>query len=593
MTSSVYAAIRRFFPVFIGLFLYAGSACAFAPTTMTYQGRLTDNSGVPINTSVNMVFSLYTQSSGGTAIWTESHTGVSVSGGVFQVILGSQGTPLDRSDFSGPLYLGIAVGGDAEMTPRLPLASSGYSLASSNVTLSLTVDCPTDSLQDAINDASPGVNLSITVKGTCPEDIDIRRDGVTLIGGASGKVEGQNTGDQTIVVEGATNVFIKGLTVDPAVAGGTSVFIWKNSHVEISDGSVVAGEINYRHNSIGVIDSSVSFGANPVVTVQEGSQVDLNANLTGDVNIWGGRANISGNLIGNLGIGIQSEVNISGAVNVTGSGINVINSYSSLTLQSGASLTFSVPAYLEAMRGWMASGSSITASQGISFRFGSHFTVDGGASLTVTAEEIWVDDSQLNINGTVTSPNVRLTDTGKLVVADTATVNADINLQDWTSAEFRGNNSAATVTGDINLNEPSYLDFGYGTNYPPILTGNINCVPNGTNLRGTIPFYTGAIDPDCNEELDRVLVVSSVTGNGTVTSDASPYQGPLNCANGATGNCRANFSKDDSVNMTAAPDSGWEFDSWGGDCSVLTLATDSIVMSSNKTCSVTFVETSP
>ncbi|TAK57527.1 hypothetical protein EPO17_01710, partial [Patescibacteria group bacterium] len=95
---------------------------------INYQGKLTDSSGTAVSDgSYNMEFSLYTTSSGGTAVWTETLTGgnrVSVSSGLFSLMLGST-TALTSVDFNQTLYLGVTIGGsgstaswDAEMTPR-------------------------------------------------------------------------------------------------------------------------------------------------------------------------------------------------------------------------------------------------------------------------------------------------------------------------------------------------------------------------------------------------------------------------------------------------------------------------------------------
>ena len=71
-----------------------------------------------------MAFSIYAQKSGGAALWTESHPEVVLLSGVYSVLLGET-TPLGLP-FDGPYYLGIQVGTDPEMTPRLPLSSVGY-----------------------------------------------------------------------------------------------------------------------------------------------------------------------------------------------------------------------------------------------------------------------------------------------------------------------------------------------------------------------------------------------------------------------------------------------------------------------------------
>ncbi len=114
---------------------------------INYQGKLTNASNVAVaNGSYNVRFKLYTQVSGGAAVWTETlcyspdsgttcnGTGadgrVTISNGLFSVLLGST-TSLSSVDFNQTLYLGVEIGGtsaaspswDGEMSPRKKLGA--------------------------------------------------------------------------------------------------------------------------------------------------------------------------------------------------------------------------------------------------------------------------------------------------------------------------------------------------------------------------------------------------------------------------------------------------------------------------------------
>jgi hypothetical protein len=100
------------------------------PMTINYQGRLADPDGTPIDNTdpgLGMTFSLYTQETGGSPVWSESHTGVEVSGGLFSVRLGSV-EPLTTDLLTGDLWLGIKVGNDEEMSPREKLDAVPYAM---------------------------------------------------------------------------------------------------------------------------------------------------------------------------------------------------------------------------------------------------------------------------------------------------------------------------------------------------------------------------------------------------------------------------------------------------------------------------------
>ena len=102
-------------------------AATNVPQLMSYQGRLTDADGNPLTGTYNMQFCLYDTDVGGTPVdgWCENQT-VSVTDGVFSVLLGSI-TPMPETVFDGTeRYLGVKVESDAEMTPRRRVASVGY-----------------------------------------------------------------------------------------------------------------------------------------------------------------------------------------------------------------------------------------------------------------------------------------------------------------------------------------------------------------------------------------------------------------------------------------------------------------------------------
>ena len=62
------------------------------PKKINYQGYLTDPQGTATDGTVSIVFFIYSQSSGGTALWTEAQT-VTVTDGMFSTNLGDT-TPI-------------------------------------------------------------------------------------------------------------------------------------------------------------------------------------------------------------------------------------------------------------------------------------------------------------------------------------------------------------------------------------------------------------------------------------------------------------------------------------------------------------------
>ena len=105
------------------------AAQAIAPTTLGYVGYLKDDAGNPLNNVYTMTFRIYDNASNPTPLWEETQTGISVSGGVFNVVMGAT-TPFSSSLFADPdRYLGITIEGYAgELLPRQQFASVPYSL---------------------------------------------------------------------------------------------------------------------------------------------------------------------------------------------------------------------------------------------------------------------------------------------------------------------------------------------------------------------------------------------------------------------------------------------------------------------------------
>ena len=112
------------------ILLACPSGLAQIPKTISYQGVLTDAGGTPVaDATYNLTLKLYAAATGGSPLWTEAQS-APTSKGIFSVVLGTV-TPLDLA-FDKPYWLGIAVGGAAEMTPRVRLTSSPYSFHSLN-----------------------------------------------------------------------------------------------------------------------------------------------------------------------------------------------------------------------------------------------------------------------------------------------------------------------------------------------------------------------------------------------------------------------------------------------------------------------------
>ncbi len=149
------------------------------PRVMAFQGRILESATQrPFTGTRAMVFKIYSVAAGGSALWTENQN-VEIQNGLYMVSLGSV-TPLNLP-FDGPYWLGVAVEGGAEMTPRFKLRTAPYAFVADTVSHLATndvdaagnfaADAPTfvinaDSQFVGIGTASPTESLTIMGKVT-------------------------------------------------------------------------------------------------------------------------------------------------------------------------------------------------------------------------------------------------------------------------------------------------------------------------------------------------------------------------------------------------------------------------------------------
>ncbi len=116
------------------LVLIVFSLVSFAlaiPQTFNINGKLTDSNGVALSGTYTFNFSIYNVATGGTYLWNSGAMSVTTdSNGIYHVILNNV-----NLNFSEQYFLGIKVGTDAEMTPRLNLTSSPYAYMAQNVSV--------------------------------------------------------------------------------------------------------------------------------------------------------------------------------------------------------------------------------------------------------------------------------------------------------------------------------------------------------------------------------------------------------------------------------------------------------------------------
>lgn len=255
--------------VLAALALFAATVSASVPTLMSYQGRVSDASGVLIGstTPVNrtITFKFYSASTGGTPLYTEAQT-VTISAGEFSVLLGN-GTGVSgfkgpsapattpyitlQSVMSGNIYLGVTVddgtaAADPEITPRQQIVSAAYAFRSQvaesvvdgalNTAMIANTAVTTDKLGGgAVTNAklaSDAVNTANIVSGSINE-AKLANNAVTSAKIADGTITGDDIATETI-----SNAKIgNGVVTSNKIADGTI------ASVDIGDGQVATADL--------------------------------------------------------------------------------------------------------------------------------------------------------------------------------------------------------------------------------------------------------------------------------------------------------------------------------------------------------------
>lgn len=148
---------------------------------LNFQGRLLNSDGTLIeNDTYSVVFSLYTTDEGGGAIWSETQS-VTTTQGLFRVSLGSVNSLASVNFNQDALYLGIKVGADPEMSPRMRLHSTPYAFEAKRVN-GLTVTNNGNNTLNIANGKTATFNNSIAFSGTDGTTFTLPGSSTTLVG---------------------------------------------------------------------------------------------------------------------------------------------------------------------------------------------------------------------------------------------------------------------------------------------------------------------------------------------------------------------------------------------------------------------------
>jgi hypothetical protein len=240
------------------------------PHQINYQGYLTDDLGNPLDGDYAMIFTIYNADTGGKVLWGEKQT-VSVTNGVYDVILGQPGNDIDPADMDGELFLGVSVGSDDEMTPRQPITATAFAMKAA------IADSVVDGAVTTIMIADDAVT-SAKITNNSLTSADLASNSVTASQIATGAVGASEIADGAVTAADLADDYVN--TSGDTITGDLTI----NGDLNLPNGMIRSGGSTLLH----------SFGTNFFAGDNAG-----NTTMTGYYNTAMGFVALSSNATGN------------------------------------------------------------------------------------------------------------------------------------------------------------------------------------------------------------------------------------------------------------------------------------------------------
>jgi len=296
------------------------SAWAEVPSSINYQGKLTDSDRNPLTGTYEMTFFLLDAPTNGTIVWSENHPSVTVSDGIYNVQLGSVSNPFTPNLFVlyDELYLEVQIGSETLVPPQ-PVTCTPFSMKAAVAETVLDGAVTTVMIADSAVDTQKVADSAITSGKIASNAITSEKiaDGAVT---AADILDGPGSGLDADTLDGLDSTAfgdITGVTAGTGLTGGgTSGTVTLNLSTPLSLTGSISGGIIQGTNTF----ATTGQGVYGYASGSSGRGVFGEASNAGDVTNYGGyftAAGTSGRGVygiatGTSGTGVQGQATNTG-----------------------------------------------------------------------------------------------------------------------------------------------------------------------------------------------------------------------------------------------------------------------------------------